>query len=287
MNHKPRRERLRALLAERRCVRPASVFDPVSARIAEDLGFELGMLGGSVASVTVTGAPDLTGLTLSELALQCYRICRAGDLSLLVDADDGYGNALNVMRTVAELEAAGVAALTIEDTRLPQPYGLGGRVSLIPLEEGVAKMRAALVARSDPRLVIVGRTSAPEVTDLEDGIRRLRAYAEAGVDALFPIGVTKRAELEAVHAAVPDAALIVGVDSEELDDLDYLAGRGVRIAPHAHVSFSASVRAIYDTLRAFREGVPAWKLVGLADADLMKRVSRHATYEQWRKTFVR
>jgi carboxyvinyl-carboxyphosphonate phosphorylmutase len=98
------------------CIHPASVFDPISARLAEDAGYEAGMLAGSIASMTVLGAPDLTLLTLTEFAGQAYRICRAGTLPLLVDADHGYGNALNVARTVEELENAGVAALTIEDT---------------------------------------------------------------------------------------------------------------------------------------------------------------------------
>src|ERR1700685_990494 len=107
-----RRRRFRALLSGTRCVHPGSVFDPISARIAEDLGFEVGMFAGSVASLAVLGAPDLIVLTLSEFAAQAYRICRAGNLALLVDADHGYGNALNAKRTVEELETAGVAALT-------------------------------------------------------------------------------------------------------------------------------------------------------------------------------
>jgi len=121
-----RRSRLRAVLSGKKCVHPGSVFDPISARIAEDLGFEVGMFAGSIASFTVLGAPDIIVLTLSEFADQAQRICRAGSLPLLCDADHGYGNALNVMRTVEELETAGVAALSIEDTALPQPFGSKG-----------------------------------------------------------------------------------------------------------------------------------------------------------------
>ena len=140
MNWSPRREQFRAILTGEHCVHPASVFDPISARIAEDLGFEVGMFAGSVASMTVLGAPDLIILTLSEFAHQAYRINRAGELPLLVDADHGYGNALNVKRTVEELETAGVAALTIEDTNLPQQFGMVGTTRLIPITEGVGKM---------------------------------------------------------------------------------------------------------------------------------------------------
>ena len=126
MNWTDRRERFRALISGGRCVHPGSVFDPISARIAEDIGFEVGMFAGSIGSMTVLGAPDIILLTLTEFAQQAYRINRAGNLSLMVDADHGYGNALNVTRTVEELESAGVAALTIEDTDLPQPFGTVG-----------------------------------------------------------------------------------------------------------------------------------------------------------------
>ncbi len=124
MHWTKRRERFRALIAGEQCVHPGSVYDAISARIAEDLGFEVGMFAGSVGAMTVIGAPDLITLTLTEFAQQAYRICRAGDLALLVDADHGYGNALNVMRTVQELENAGVAAMSIEDTDLPAPFGV-------------------------------------------------------------------------------------------------------------------------------------------------------------------
>src|SRR5436190_24238631 len=106
MNWTDRRERFRSILTGGRCVYPGSVFDPISARIAEDLGFEAGMFAGSVASLTVLGAPDLVVLTLSEFAAQALRINRAGNLPLMVDADHGYGNALSVKRTVEELETS-------------------------------------------------------------------------------------------------------------------------------------------------------------------------------------
>ena len=145
-----RRERFRAHLATDRCLVPASIFDAFSARIAEDLGYEIGMVGGSTASLAVLGAPDLIVLTLTEFADQMRRIARASNLPFMVDADHGYGNALNVMRTVEELETAGIAALTIEDTALPQAYGQGAETRLLSLEEGVGKMKAAVAARPTP-----------------------------------------------------------------------------------------------------------------------------------------
>src|SRR5437762_11876233 len=141
MHWTDRRTRFRAVLAGSRCVHPGSVYAARSARIAEDLGFELGMFAGSVGSLAVLGAPDLIVLTLSEFAGQAYRINRAGGLPLLVDADHGYGNALNVKRTVEELETAGIAALSIEDTDLPTPFATT-KPRLTTLEEGVGKMKA-------------------------------------------------------------------------------------------------------------------------------------------------
>lgn len=284
MNWTDRRQRFRALLAGNRCVHPGSVFDPISARIAEDLGFEVGMFAGSTASLTVLGAPDLIVLTLSEFAGQAYRIGRAGNLSLMVDADHGYGNALNAKRTVEELETAGVAGLSLEDTDLPTPFGTTAP-RLVPIAEGVGKMKAALAGRQDPLLCIAGRTSAVQISGLEDAIARGKAYEAAGVDALFFVGVRTRAELDAISAATTLPIILGGV-AGDLTDLAYLSARRVRIALQGHQPFAAAVKAIHDTLRALRDGTPPGKLTGIADADLMKRVTRDADYGRWTKEFL-
>src|SRR4051794_3246734 len=143
MAFRKRREALRSILSGSSCVHPASVYDPISIRIAEDLGFDVGMFGGSVASLAVLGDPDVTLITLTELAEQMRRMSRASLLPVVVDADHGYGNALNVRRTIEELESAGAAGLTIEDTLLPQPFGQA-KTQLISLEEGTGKIKAAL-----------------------------------------------------------------------------------------------------------------------------------------------
>ena len=285
MDWTPRRERFRAILEGDACVHPASVHDPISARIAEDLGFETGMFAGSVASMTVLGAPDLIVLTLSEFAAQAYRINRAGSLPLLVDADHGYGNALNVKRTVEELETAGVAALSIEDTDLPQPFGELGRTRLLSVEEGVGKMRAALAGRQDPRLVVAGRTSAAAVTGLDDAVARARAYEATGVDALFLVGVRTRAEVEAVAGATR-LPLILGGVGPELRDRGWLAERRVRVALQGHQPFAAAVNAVYETLKALREGAPPGELAGVAPPDLMRRVTRDTDYRAWMEDFL-
>ena len=286
MNLTRRRERCRSILAGDECVYPASVFDPISARIAEDLGFEAGMFAGSIASGTVLGAPDLIVLTLTEFAQQIHRICRAGGLSLMVDADHGYGNALNVMRTVEELETAGVAALTIEDTVLPRAFGAAGDTQLVSLEEGVGKMKAALTARQDPALVIAARTGALRLSGIAETIRRAKAYQATGVDALFLVGAQTREEIEAVHAEV-DIPLLLGGSGEGLADRRFLAANGVRIALQGHLAFRAAVKAVYDTLKALQEGVPPVDLAPkLASAELMSQATRRDDYSRWAAEFL-
>jgi len=286
MHWSKRRERFRALLAEGRCFYPASVFDPISARIAEDLGFEVTMFAGSIASFTVLGAPDIVMLTLTEFASQVLRICRAGHLPLLVDADHGYGNALNVKRTVEELEIAGVCALTIEDTLLPASFGRSEGRDLISVEEGVAKMRAALAGREDRNLVIVGRTSAVATTGVADAIARARAYAATGVDAMFFAGVRTRAQLDAIASDLK-IPIFLGGAGAELYDRDYLASRGVHICLQGHSPFLAAVRAVHETLKALRDGTPPSDIKAVASADLMKRVTREAEYDKWSEEFLR
>ena len=274
MSAQQRRTALRTILMGEGVVRPSSVYDPISARIAQDLGFELGMLGGSAASMTILGDPDVVLITLSELAEQVRRICRAADLPVLVDADHGYGNALNVRRTVQELEAAGAAGLTIEDTLLPQAYGQA-KPQLVSRAEGVGKMKAALDGRSDPSLVIVGRTGAASIAGIEDAVARAKAYEAAGVDALFFTGLKTRADLEAIAAATR-LPIIMGSADGELADTAFLASQRVRIANQGHAPIAAATQAVYETLKALRDGIAPKQLKGLASADLTSRTMREA-----------
>jgi carboxyvinyl-carboxyphosphonate phosphorylmutase len=272
MAFRTRRDALRTILNGSACIRPGSVYDATSIRIAEDLGFELGMFGGSVASLAVLGDPDIALITLTELCEQMRRMSRAAQLPVLVDADHGYGNALNVRRTVQELEAAGAAGLTIEDTLLPQAFGQA-KTQLIPLEEGVGKMKAALDGRGDPSLVIMGRTGS--ITGLEDAIVRAKAYEATGVDALFFTGIKSRSELEAISAATK-LPIVLGGAPEEMTAPDYLASLRVRIALQGHAPFAAATLAVYETLKALREGASPKNLKGLASSELTSRVMREA-----------
>jgi carboxyvinyl-carboxyphosphonate phosphorylmutase len=278
MAFRKRRDALRSILSGSACIRPGSVYDAISIRIAEDLGFEVGMFGGSVASLAVLGDPDITLITLTELAEQMRRMSRASSLPVLVDADHGYGNALNVRRTVQELETAGAAGLTIEDTLLPQGFGQA-KTQLISLEEGVGKIKAALDARSDPSLVIIGRTGAASVTSVDDAVARAKAYQATGVDALFFTGVKTRAELEVIAAATT-LPIVLGGPHEEMTDWDFLGRQRVRIAVQGHAPIAAATQAVFETLKAVREGAAPKALQGLASSELMGRVTREAAAKQ-------
>lgn len=280
-----RRQKFRAVLDGDECVNPGSVFDPISARLAYDAGYEIGIVAGSVAAMTVLGSPDHVVMSLSDLAEQCQRISRAAPLPLLIDADHGFGNALSVMRTVEELEIAGVSAITIEDTDLPRQFRQTESVPLIPVEEGVGKMRAALEARQDPSLAIVGRTSAPQATDIDETIRRLSAYEEAGVDALFVVGLKSPEDLAALSDAT-SLPLIISPPGPGWPDRLGLAERRVRICLQPHLPFLRTVQSLEESYRALRAGTAPADLPGRAAPDLMARATRADVYKKWIGDFL-
>jgi carboxyvinyl-carboxyphosphonate phosphorylmutase len=281
-----RRKQYRRVLEGNACVHPASVFDPMSARMAASLGFEVGMFAGSIASGTVLGAPDIIVLTLTEFAEQIRRITRGSDLPLMVDADHGYGNALNVMRTVEELETSGVAALMVEDTVLPQPFA-GQDEGLVSVEEMLGKLRAAVAARQDPSLVVIGRTGALRRGGIAEAEKRVRAYQEAGIDAIFLAGASKREEVEAMHRATR-LPLMLGGAPPALADKSFLASQGVRIALQGHHPFYAAAKAVYDTLKYLREGgAPAGLKDRVASEELLTIAMRQNDYKRWQGDYLK
>ncbi|WP_307316566.1 isocitrate lyase/PEP mutase family protein [Ectopseudomonas alcaliphila] len=279
-SHHELRSAFRALLASDRCYHTASVFDPMSARIAADLDFEVGILGGSVASLQVLGAPDFALITLSEFVEQAARIGRVSRLPVIADADHGYGNALNVMRTVVELERAGVAALTIEDTLLPAQFGRKS-TDLIPVEEGVGKILAALEARVDPQLSIIARTHAG-VLEVDEVIRRTRAYEAAGADGICLVGIKDFAHLEQIAAGLKVPLMLVTYGNPELRDNQRLARLGVRIVVNGHAAYFAAIKATYDCLREQRGAQPC----DLNATELTHKYTMPEDYILWAKEFM-
>jgi carboxyvinyl-carboxyphosphonate phosphorylmutase len=223
---------------------------------------------------------------LTEFADQLRRITRASDLPMMVDADHGYGNALNVMRTVEELEASGVSALMIEDTALPAPFG-GKDEGLVSVEEMLGKLRAAVAARQDPNLVVLGRTAALRHGGVAETTKRLKAYQETDIDGIFIAGARTRDEVESLHAATR-LPLLLGGTPPELADRQFLAANGVRIALQGHHPFYAAAKAVYDTLKYLRDGgAPSGLKDRVASDDLLRIALKRDDYDRRHRDYLR
>jgi carboxyvinyl-carboxyphosphonate phosphorylmutase len=303
MNATERRQQLRALLAGDRCVYAPQVFDPISSRIAEDLGFEVGVGAPPNFELVVTGAPEYGLVTLTEIAEQTRRICRASTIAFIVAGARAIGNALNVMRAVEELESAGASALGIEYQRLPIAFGsptfrsaMEKRIEVrrdvdyepaVALEETVGKVKAALAARQDG-LVILGRVRVEP--DIPEAIRLVKAYEEAGVEGLWLGQIFRRESLEAVHSATKLPLIIGGSAADvakEHGGERYLVGNGVRIASLGRVPLLASMKAIYDSLKAQRDGKTETELASLiAPRELESRIACEVEYDEWIKKYL-
>jgi carboxyvinyl-carboxyphosphonate phosphorylmutase len=222
---------------------------------------------------------------MTEFADQIRRIMRASTLSLIVDADHGYGNALNVMRTVEECEHSGVSAMSIEDTALPTRFG-STKEEFLSIEEGVGKMKAALAARQDPSLVIAGRTSALKGEGLEGALARAKAYAAVGVDAIFLVGVEAVEQVNAVHDAVK-LPIIVGSAPASIKREDF-AKAGARILLQGHQPVAAAVKAVREVYEhLFKGGAPGDLKSKIASNDEMNALTRNDQYKAWQKDFLR
>ncbi|GIX49789.1 MAG: oxaloacetate decarboxylase [Candidatus Tectimicrobiota bacterium] len=288
MDASTRRQRLRRLLHGAQTVIVPAVFDAVSARLAEMAGFEVALLSGSVTAATLHAVPDLVLVTLTEVAQVAKRVVDATSLSLLVDADHGFGNALNVMRCVRELERAGVAALTLEDTDLPRPYGTRGPTA-ISIQEMCGKLRAAVAARQDPELVLIGRTDTLRYRGLEEALARAKAYAETGVDALFVAGAQRREELEALRAALPLPLIASGLPQPEdgKSGLQVLQDLGYPLTLLAAVPFRVAVQAMHEALAYLKaHGEPGPFAARMAPAALLEEVVRAAQYAAYQQRFL-
>jgi 2-methylisocitrate lyase-like PEP mutase family enzyme len=249
------RRRLRNLLTEPSLIVAPGAFDALSARLIEQAGFDVVYMTGSGAANSLLGQPDVGLTTMTEMANQAARICAAMDLPVVADADTGYGGPLNVRRTVQEYERAGVAGLHLEDQTFPKRCGHFEGKTVVPLEEGVARIRAALAARRDPDLVIIARTDAAAVEGLDAAIHRARAYEDAGADMLFveaPHGVD---ELRTIGRSfrVPLIANMVEGGATPILPAAELEAMGFKLVLHAGALLRASALAIQEVLAHIRE----------------------------------
>jgi 2,3-dimethylmalate lyase len=248
--------RLRALLESGQTIVAPGAFDPLAARLVEEAGFPAVYMTGFGTSAAMIGRPDVGLLTMTEMAASAGRIADCVDIPVIADADTGYGNPLNVIRTVGAYEAAGVAGIHIEDQVAPKKCGHMEGKLVIPAPEMVAKVRAAVEARAQPEFVIIARTDARAVEGLEPALERARMYREAGADALFIEALVSEAEIQA-------AAWAEGGKTPPVS-LARLTGLGYRIVIFPISTLLAATAGMRAILREIAQsGTPAAAMAGL------------------------
>jgi 2,3-dimethylmalate lyase len=253
--------RLRALLDSGQTILAPGAFDPLAARLVEEAGFPAVYMTGFGTAAALIGRPDVGLLTMTEMVDNAARIAACVDIPLIADADTGYGNPLNVIRTVGAFEAAGAAGIHLEDQVAPKKCGhLEGKL-VIPAAEMAAKIRAAADARSQSDFVIIARTDARAVEGLARALERARMYREAGADALFIEAVVTEQEAREVARAFPDVPLLFnwaeGGKTPPIG-LDRLTELGYRIVIFPISTLLAATAAMRRILREIaRAGTPA------------------------------
>ncbi len=251
-----KRANFRAALSSGNLQLVPGAFNPLSAKLIQDRGFDGVYISGAVIAADL-GLPDIGLTTLTEVATRAKQISRMTDLPALVDADTGFGEPMNVARTVQELEDAGVAGLHIEDQVNPKRCGHLDGKAVVDADTATQRIRAAVDARRDPNLLIMARTDIRAVDGLATAIDRAKALEDAGADAIFPEAMRDLAEFEAIRAAVdvPILANMTEFGKSELFTNDQLAGVGVNLVIYPvsllRLAMGAAERGL-DTIR--REG---------------------------------
>lgn len=247
--------RLRALLNEQRCIVAPGVADALAARLVALEGFEAIYMTGFGTSLTRLGMPDVGLLTASEMVDNASRIADASGLPLIADADTGYGNPINVRRTILDYEKAGVAGIHLEDQAWPKRCGHLAGKRVIPAAEMVAKIKAACDARRDAGFVIIARTDAIAVEGLEAALERGERYREAGADMLFIEAPVGRAEVERVARHFEGVPLLYNMAaSGKTPDLpaEELGRLGFRLAIYPNWLILAAIPAMLNLLRELK-----------------------------------
>ena len=267
--------RLRELLKGSHIVVAPGAYDGFSARLVEAAGFKAAYMTGAGTAASHLGQPDLGLTTLTEMATHAAHLAGCLSIPLIADADTGYGNVLNVVRTVREYERAGVAGLHIEDQVAPKKCGHIAGKQVIPTDEFCDKIRAASEYRTDPDLLIIARTDARAVTGLDDAIERGNRYAEAGADVIFveaPQGMDEVQRIAREVKAPLLANMVPGgkTPAVKFSDLERL---GFRIVIYPAVCMGAAVAAIERSLARLRERETDWEEGPvLAPMDIFKKV---------------
>lgn len=251
--------RLRELLAGPNLVVAPGAYDALSARLVAQAGFSAAYMTGFGTAASTLGQPDVGLVTMSEMVNRAAALTSVmGDCPLIADADTGYGNPINIRRTLREYERAGVAAIHIEDQVWPKKCGHMEGKQVIPMEEMVQKIRAAVDAREDPDLIIIGRTDANGVYGLEEAIRRAKAYRNAGADMLLIEALRSREEMLIVTDTFRDVPLVFNwVESGKtpllsLDEIHYLGFKLVLFSVSLLFAATHNVLALLELLKQGR-----------------------------------
>ncbi len=270
---------LRALLAEDRLHVMPCCFDALSAKLIAQEGFGLTFMSGFATSAARIGAPDLGLMSYAEVLDQARNITEAVDIPLIADGDTGYGNAMNVRRTVRGFARAGCAAVMIEDQLAPKRCGHTPGKAVVAREEAFDRVRAAVDARADDDILILARTDARHEHGLSEAIARAGRFAELGADILFVEAPRSVDEMRAVCADLPGPKMANIVEGGETPALSHAELReiGYAIAAYPLTLMAAAMQAMTATLAAFREDAPR---DGLMDfAELRRRIGFDAYYE--------
>lgn len=239
-------------------------FNAAAGRLIEEAGFPAAYLSGAAFSAGVLALPDIGLFTLPELVTQVTYLTRSIRIPLIVDADTGFGEAVNVERTVIELEAAGAAAIQLEDQTLPKRCGHLSGKNLVDTNEMCAKIRAAVSARRNPDLVILARTDARGVISFEEAVDRARRYLAAGADWIFPEALANRAEFERFRREV-DAPLIANMTEfgkSELLPLEFFREQGYAGVLFPVTLFRIAMKAVEQALGAIASDGTQQTLLG-------------------------
>lgn len=282
-------DKLRRLIASPELIITPGAYDALTARLVEEAGFPVVYATGAGISNSQLAMADVGLLTMNEMLDQVRRMTAAVDLPVICDIDTGYGNAVNLFRTVQEFIRAGAAAVQIEDQVIPKKCGHFDGKQLIPLEEAVLKIRAAVEAKGDSGLVIIARTDAIAVEGFEKALIRAQAYHEAGADVLFVEAPRSPEEMAEIGRRLPGPKIINIVEGGHtpIIEADRLSAMGFKIVLYANLVLRSGAKAIQANLRHLREhGDTIALLDRMITIDERARVTRKALFDDLEQRYV-
>lgn len=280
--------KLRQLLTSGEIVMAPGAPDSLTARLIQRAGFPAIYMTGFGATASRLGTPDIGLLSQTEMTEHARNMTRAVSIPIIADADTGYGGLSNLHRTVREYVQAGVAAIHLEDQVAPKRCGQLAGIRLIDAEENANRLRAAVTARGEDDLLIIGRTDAMPAIGAEEAIRRARLYQQAGVDLVFVDGIKKISEIEAVAQAIDGPKVVSIVDGNETTALTAadLQAMGFSVVLYAVSTLFTAVKAVSDTLAELkRNGTPKASIGNMASYQEFSELVDLPFHQRWADRF--